>query len=325
MRVLFISSSNSAKFNVSPFIKAQGEALTALGVDVSFFPIKGKGIIGYYKSGLRLRKYLKNNDFDIIHAHFSLSGWSAIIGSIKIPIVLSLMGSDAYGEFIGENKVIPSSKKNTLLTYCIQPFVSKIISKSKNIEKYVYLKNKSHVIPNGVLLNKFYPINEDFRKELGLQNDKLNVLYLGDKKNVRKNYLLAKKAINLVNNSKVQLIAPNPVPYTLIPKYLNAVDVLLLTSFAEGSPNIIKEAMACNLPIVSTKVGDVEWLLNELEGCYVASFDPFEFSKKLIKALEFSEKTGRTKGRNRIIELGLDSKTIASKIIKIYNSILDKS
>ena len=76
--------------------------------------------------------------------------------------------------------------------------------------------------------------------------------------------------------------------------------------------------MSCNVPIVSTNVGDVEWLLDGVNGCYIADFNPVDFSKKLSKAIQFSIKNRRTKGRDRILKLGLDSKVVAEKVKGIY-------
>ena len=323
MKVLFVASGNSINFKIAPFIRGQGDSLEKLGLDIDYFHIKGKGISGYLKSGLRLKQYLKTTNYDLIHAHYSLSGWSAVIGSGNIPIVLSLMGSDTYGEYIGKNKVKLSSRKKTLLTLLIQPFVDKILSKSLNISKYVYLKKKSHIVPNGILLKDFNPSIRNSRKKLGLSKNKKHILFLGDKRNIRKNYTLAKNSVDIINDSTVELINPYPVPHEKVSLYLNASDVLVLTSFAEGSPNIVKEAMACNTPIVSTNVGDVEWLLDGLEGCYIAGFDPIDFSRKIKLALRYSDEKGKTRGRERLLKLGLDSESIAKKITNIYISILE--
>jgi len=94
-----------------------------------------------------------------------------------------------------------------------------------------------------------------------------------------------------------------------------------LTSKWEGSPNIIKEAKACNIPIVCTDVGDVRWLLDGVDGCYITSQNPNDIADKLHRALSFNK---RTTGREKLIQLGLDSTIIAQRIIEIYENVLNK-
>ncbi len=324
MKVLFVCSGNNNNFDIVPFIKEQGTSLESAGIEVDYFPVRGKGILGYINAGFKLRKYMAERSYDLVHAHFTLSGWSAVIGAGKTPVVLSLMGSDAYGEYIGVNKVQFSSRLNTFLTYLIQPFVSAIISKSQNIEDYVYLNHKSYIIPNGINLDKFRA-GEDCKEELGLDRSKKQILFLGSKTNVRKNITLAQKAVALLNMPDVELINPYPITHNQIPKYLNSANVLVVTSLMEGSPNVVKEAMACNCPIVSTDIGDVKWVLGNTEGCYTSTFSPEDLAAKLKQALVFSELYGRTNGEQRIKELGLDAPTIANRIIGIYKKILRKS
>lgn len=324
MKVLFVCSGNVKGFDVVPFIREQGEALRELGVDVEYFPVKGKGLKGYWAACRELRAYLKNHHFDLIHAHFILSGYVARLASRKTPVVLSLMGSDAYGQYVGENKVTLLSRSLTLLTYFIQPFVSAIISKSENIERYVYLKRKSFLIPNGVDTRKFHACNSGFRAELALRDDKKQILFLGSKKSVRKNFKLVKKAVEYLNRNDVELVHPYPVSHITVPKYLNSVAVLAVASYMEGSANVIKEAMACNCPIVATDVGDARWVLGTTEGCYIASFRADEYAAKLNEALRFAETRGRTRGEQRIRELGLDQKTVAQRVIQVYKTVLSK-
>lgn len=324
MKVLFVSSGNNKSFDIVPFIKEQGESLRRQGIDIGYYPIVGKGLLGYIKAGLALRKYLKKNRYDLIHAHFILSGWSAIIGSRRVPVVLSLMGSDAYGEYVGVNKVLFSSRLFTLLTWLAQPFVKAIISKSKNIEKYVYLKNKSYIVPNGINKDKFSPeagANFNFQPSV---NGSKKILFLGNTTNVRKNFPLAKAAVEKLGSRDLQLINPYPVAHSEIPNLLNSVDVLLVPSLMEGSPNVVKEAMACNCPIVATDIGDVKWLFGETEGYFISSFEVTNFAEKVEMALNFSENKGRTQGRQRINELGLDSETIAKRVIDIYYKVLGR-
>jgi glycosyltransferase involved in cell wall biosynthesis len=104
--------------------------------------------------------------------------------------------------------------------------------------------------------------------------------------------------------------------------YYNAVDVILLTSLHEGSPNVVKEAMACNCPVVSTDVGDVRWLFGDTPGYFITSFDYKDVVEKIKLAINFREKYYQTKGRERIIDLGLDSGTVAGRIIDVYRQVL---
>lgn len=310
------------EFEMAPFILSQLESIKVQGIDVSCFPILGRGIVAYIKGSKQLRTYLKKNNFELIHAHYILSGWAAVLTMQKVPIVLSLMGTDAYGEYIGHNRIIFKSRYIIILTYLIQPFVHAIISKAQNIEKCVYRKKISYIIPNGVRLEHFRLYPPEIRIELGLKKEKKYILFLGDKSYQRKNYKLAEDAFKLFKNDNIELIAPFPISHDEVVKYLNAVDVFIMTAFMEGSPNVIKEAMACNCPIVTTDVGDVRWVLGETEGTYIASFNPADVASKIKLALQFSNEKGRTKGRQRILDLGLDSSTVAKRIIEVYKKIL---
>ncbi len=106
-----------------------------------------------------------------------------------------------------------------------------------------------------------------------------------------------------------------------MPVYLNAADVLLLTSKWEGSPNILKEAMACNIPVIATKVGDIEYLFRNTEGYYYSN----PASDKLAEKINYVLNNGiKPNGRQRIIDLKLDSESITDKLIQIYQDVLSK-
>ncbi|MFL5745005.1 MAG: glycosyltransferase family 4 protein [Niastella sp.] len=319
MKVLFVCSGNNKNFGIVPFIKDQGESLKSEGVAVDYFPVVGKGLLGYIKAGFRLRRFLQKKQYDLIHAHFTYCGWTALIGAgRKIPVVLSLMGTDANGEYKGKNTVVLKSKLSSFLTWLIQPFVSAIISKSANISASVYRKQQSFIIPNGVDLEKFKPLSPDERDGHLASSGKKKVLFLGSRTKTGKNFALAQAALQQPGMENAELISPYPVSHEEIPWYLNEADVLVFPSFMEGSPNVIKEAMACNCPIVSTDVGDVKWVLGNTPGCYLASFDPREFAEKIHMALHETRLTGRTNGRQRIIDLGLDMDTVARRIVDVY-------
>lgn len=324
MKVLFVCSGNSQFYNVASFIKSQGDSLEEEGIDLSYFLVEGKGAKNYIKNVGRLRKFLKEKayDFDVIHAHYSFCGWVAVLASGRLPVVLSLMGDDAVGTFRGENKITMKSRVLKFLAWAIQPFVQAIISKSPNLESVVYRKKVSYIIPNGVKLDRFDATAGDFREELGLDPNKKYVLFLGNPADLNKNAALAEEAVKLLNRPDTELLTPFRVPHDKVAKYLNSADAFVMCSFSEGSPNVLKEAMACNCPLVATNVGDAAWVVGDTPGCYVSSHDPREFAKQLTKALDFAERVGRTKGYDRLLELGLDAPTIARRIISIYHKML---
>ena len=324
MKVLFVASGNPETKEVVPFIRAQAVSIQEEGIEIVFAPIqKGGGLRGYLKARHAIRELALRENVNLIHAHYTLSGWSAVLAMTGKPIVLSLMGDDAYGTYTGPGRVKFKSRYLTFLTLLIQPFVSAIISKAHNIDRFVYRRKIANIIPNGVRLEQFQDHLPGFRQELGLEKNKKYILFLGDPANPRKNYNLVKAAFDLMNIDDVVLLTPYPIPHNKVAQYLNSVDVFVMPAFMEGSPNVVKEAMACNCPIVTTNVGDAAWVIGNTEGCYVGGFDPYEFSDKIKRALHFVANQGRTHGRKRLLTLGLDAPSIANRIIKIYQNLVE--
>ncbi|HRI59230.1 MAG TPA: glycosyltransferase family 4 protein [Saprospiraceae bacterium] len=186
-------------------------------------------------------------------------------------------------------------------------------------------KSVTHLIPNGVRLDQFKLYDKTLRKELGLDKDKKYVLFLGDPSDNNKNIALVEAALDILDRPDVELLIRYKVSHEAVVKYLNIADVFTLCSFSEGSPNVVKEAMACNCPMVVTNAGDAAWVVGDTTGCYVSpTYEPGDFAKKLRLALQYSEKYGRTKGRDRLLALGLDAKHIAEKVIGVYRSVTKK-
>ena len=112
------------------------------------------------------------------------------------------------------------------------------------------------------------------------------------------------------------------VPFHEMNTYYNASDLVCMTSTREGSPNAIKEAMACDKIIVSTEVGDVQWLFGSTDGLFLAAHDAVSYSEVLIRALNFSGSNGlKSKGRERILDLKMTSRQIAERIKAVYTAI----
>jgi glycosyltransferase involved in cell wall biosynthesis len=317
MKVLFVSSGNSQFFDMAPFIKSQGESLKEAGVEVEYFPISGKGFFGYLGNVSKLKKKIKAFNPDVVHAHYSLTGWVVVLAFSGKPKLLSLMGSDTYGAVGAEGKMSLTSLLMKLQVFKIQLFYSTIIVKSENLRKALWRKKDVHVIPNGVNFNRFKPLDKgECRQKLNLPAGKKIVLFMGNPKESRKNFAQLEKAMHIINREDAIICAPFPVTHENVPLYLNACDVLAFPSFKEGSPNVIKEAMACNCPIVACDAGDIVEVISGTEGCYLSEFNEKDMAEKLTKALEFGK---RTRGRENIQHM--NELVIATKLIHIYESI----
>ena len=312
MKVVFVSSGNIKKFGISPIVINQGNSLKKEGIDVVFFGIKGKGFLNYFRNIITLRKLLKENNVDIIHAHYSFSAIIATLAKGRIPIVVSLMGSDSNGKFIYRK----------IIQFFYRFLWDTTIVKSQNIKDNLSLKNVV-ILPNGVNFDLFKPQNQiESKQKVNFKEDTKYIVFIADPDRVEKNIGLAIEGVNLLKKTvKAELFivfGKNGIEHEEIPNYLNAADVLLLTSTSEGSPNVVKEAMACNCPVVATDVGDVNSIIGATKGCYITKYDAEDVASNLLNAINY----GKTNGRNNIEHL--NSKNIASKLISIYDNLLNK-
>jgi glycosyltransferase involved in cell wall biosynthesis len=178
------------------------------------------------------------------------------------------------------------------------------------------------IIPAGVNFDLFKPMpREECRRKLGLPMDKKLVLWAGTYLKPVKRYDIVEKSVAILRQKmpEVELVLATGHPLEDIPLYINACDVLLLVSNAEGSPNVIKESMACNLPVVSVPVGDVPEVIGGTEGCYLCTQDPEEIAEKLRLALQRGK---RTNGRENIQHLEVGA--ISRRIISLYEELLQE-
>jgi len=305
VKVLIVCSGTKNK--LSPFIKEQMESLMNCDIHFAVFQITRSGVVGYLNNLRHFKEYIKNFKPDIIHAHYGLSGLFANLQR-KVPVITTYHGSD-----INDKKILFLSKICIRLSkYNI--FVS---NKLKEISK---IKNKYAVIPCGVDLNNFICIEQkNAREQMNFNKTDKLILFAGAFDNKIKNPLLAQNAVKLLKDAK--LIELKDYTREEVNILMNAVDVALMTSYAEGSPQFVKEAIACNCPVVATNVGDVAWLFGNEPGYFITDFNSVDCADKIRKALTFVEMNGKPNGRQRIIDLKLDRKDVAYKLYEIYKNL----
>lgn len=300
-KILIIASYNKGYF--APFIIEQANSIASIGHKIEYFGITGKGFLGYLKSIPSLLKIINNFKPDIIHAHYGLSGLLACLQR-RVPVVTTFHGSD-----INEASVLKFSKIAIRLS-AFSIFVSQ-----KNVD-IARPKKNYELIPCGIDLTDLQLTDKVTAiKKTGLNPNHKHVLFSGSFSNSVKNYPLAKATMELVQEADlIELKGYTREQVTLL---MCACDAILMTSFTEGSPQVIKEAMACGCPVVSVDVGDVKELSERVDGCYITNREPDDIAAAIKEAISF----GKTRGRDRIISRNLDNNTIAHKLVEIYKSL----
>lgn len=302
MKILIVCSKTNGK--IAPFIEEQAESLRAIGIELNYFFVEQKGIKGYLQSLSLLKQAIATFEPEVIHAHYGLSGLLANLQR-RVPVVTTYHGSD-----INDLRVKRYSNLAILLSH-YNIFVS------QRLADRIRHKRRYAVIPCGVDPLLFYPIEKQTARQLLDWNQQDTYLvFAGNPADKVKNFELAQQAAALLPNS--QLIPLVGFTREKVNLLLNAADVALMTSFTEGSPQFIKEALACNCPIVSTNVGDAALLIENIEGCYISSYDKNDLAENMHKVLDFSRTGNRTAGRQSLQQAGIDLHTIALRIQAIY-------
>ena len=324
MKILIVGNNKPGHF--APFVEEQARALQQQGCEVVFYGVQGKGILGYLRALPALRRMIRAERPDIVHAHYGLSGLLANLQRC-VPVVTTYHGSDInVPSVLRFSKIamrlsahnIFVSQRNVNLAFRLSPFASR-------------LKKRCTLLPCGVNLPLSWSEMQTQQVEQLTLNqwvqEKLNagvkhVLFAGAFNNEVKDPELAKAVIDelIIQGVKVELIELKGYNRDQVNALMYNCDALLMTSKTEGSPQVIKEAMACGCPIVSVDVGDVAERVSGVEGCYIVpTRDPKDIAEALRKAIAFD---GKTNGRERILEMGLSNEQVAERLMAIYESIV---
>ena len=315
--------------NLLPFVLEQGESLRQLGMTIDYMAVRGNYILAVRELKRKIRAFQP----DIIHAHFGLSAITAELQSL-VPVVTTFHNGETLNWHVN------------FLTSLFSRRAKHVVYVAQHIYDLVYFKAKKHsIIPCGVNMEDCHIIDQAIaRQQLGFEDGVKYILFGGGFDNLRKNYAILREAVECIEQApwvpvqggercgNIVCLEMKGLSRADCVLRMNACDLFALPSHSEGSPQALKEAKACNCPIVATDMADVRHLLGELPGHYVLRnprptkehWDAYEKSvdelvELMQEALQFN---ARTNGRDRITELRLSNEQVAEKLVEIYKTVM---
>ncbi len=303
------------------FVRTQVEALRQAGVDIELLVLSGRPRKFIYPKGVfQLRQRLSNHTIDLVHAHYGLVGMVART-QWQVPIVVTYHGDDLLGSRTASGGREFASELVAIAGRMLAHRIDAAIVQSEEMAASIRGAN-AHVIPHEINFEIFRPWDRDeARAMLGLDLQKKYILFANDPQIPVKRFSFAKTVAEYLNqqDSAIELLTIYKETQDRLALYMNACDALIFPSYQEGSPNVVKQAMACNLPIVATDVGDVRQLIGSTAGCYICESEVSAFAYRLGQILTYR---ARTQGNFAVRHL--DAPLVARRIIDVYDEILKR-
>jgi glycosyltransferase involved in cell wall biosynthesis len=236
------------------------------------------------------------------------------------PVLVSFCGSDLLGQNCSGLFRKITARAGVIASHFAARRATAIVVKSRNLRDALPrpIREGRHIeiIPNGIDLEKFAPRDPvACRARLGWPEASLNVVFPANNGDATKRPWLAHAAVDQVRRLGIPAVLHelSGVPHALVPEWLNAADVVLLTSDHEGSPNVIKEALACNTAIVSVDVGDVATRVEGVAGCYIVEAEPAALALALARV---RQDRGKVEGRAAVAPLAREA--VAGRLRDLY-------
>lgn len=272
------------------FVEEQIKGLRAIGLDVRvlFVNRRQEGAMAYFRLRNKVREAIAEFGPDAIHVMYGGVMADQIVRYHHVcPVVVTFHGSDLLGENLSGwvRKII--SRYGVYCSHRAAQNADGVVVVARHLLTALNSQAAAgnvRVIPCGIDLERFKPMDSAACKQrLGWNLRSFHVLFASSNGDPVKRPWLASAAVARMSHSEqpAELHHLTGVPNTEVPVWLNASDVLLLTSLHEGSPTVVKEALACGLPVVSVDVGDVAERIEGIEGCHLAPPEPSELGAKL--------------------------------------------
>jgi glycosyltransferase involved in cell wall biosynthesis len=305
----------TAEKNPSPCIKDQLSALEQMGIRIEQLEIDRVQKFYYLRAAWKVFSLSFQKRYDLIHGFYGYCGLVARM-QFRYPVIVTFQGSDLLG---GKNTTL--HKRDGMIGSLVTRVVDAVIVMSKEMKDFSSRRD-TYVIPFGVNTQVFKSSAQaEIRRELGLDPDAKLILFPWNPNRVEKNYAIAEDAVRLLQqeDSRIQLLPLYNKPREIVAQYMNACDAMVLVSDHEGSPMAVREAMACNLPIVSVGVGDVPHLIQDVQGCYLCKPEPTDVAEKLRTVLHARQ---RTKSEQKIANMDVD--WAAKQVLEVYQATINR-
>jgi glycosyltransferase involved in cell wall biosynthesis len=325
MLVLFVTNMwpTAERPGAGVFVAAQARSLESLGVTVAVHVIEGhRHPSRYLTDAWRLRSLAHASRFDVVHAHYGLSGWTAAWQDS--PLVISFCGDDLLGTQAPGGGLTFKSRMARAMSQWAARRAAGLVCKSPNLRAALWRsedRDRAEVIPNGVDLTLFHPGSRiEARRKLGIPPHAQVVLFPHNPgQAAQKRFDLAKEAMAALGPrmAEARLLPVAGVPHASMPDFFRAANCLLLTSRSEGSPNVVKEALATGLPVVSVDVGDVAGWLSRVSGCRIVR----PAAQELARALEQVLRAGEQVDASPVLP-ELDERVAARKLVALYERVM---
>jgi teichuronic acid biosynthesis glycosyltransferase TuaC len=289
------------------FVHEQVVGLRERGCHLDVLFVNGRASRTNYLLGYpQLWRQLARHRYDLIHAHYVFSGLIAR-AQWHLPLVVSFHGA---GEMVGY--------QGQLCRWLAPRVAAVTVTSPEHHQQLGY--PPARIIPCGVDLARFHPGDQRAaRQRLGLPLDRKLVLFCGAPRPEKRVPLIEAAVAQLQQQRPdVEFVAAIGRPHDEVPLWMQAANALALVSDYEGSPVVIKEAMAANLPIVATPVGDIPDLFAGTPGHFLVQQNIPEIAAALSRALDH----GPTQGRSVIAPLSLEATVTA--IAQLYDEVLSR-
>jgi glycosyltransferase involved in cell wall biosynthesis len=328
MRVLVVTNMypTEAQPVAGTFIATQVESLRNAGVEIEVLfierPLGGRRV--YRRLGRLAQERFVSFSPHLVHVMYGGVMAATVTRVIRErPVLISFCGDDLLGTPGGIVDSL-SGRYSIVASHLAAGRAAGIIVKSPNLLDALPRRiDRSRVwtVPNGVDFSRFRPRDRsECERALGWSSARSHVLFPADPGRPGKRFALARAAVALLNEggAEVELHTLRDVPHEEVPVWLNAASAILITSTHEGSPNAVKEALACDVPVVSVDVGDVGERIRGIDGCFIANPTPKDLAAKVARVLERREPID---ARRRVGELRLER--VAEKVTNIYETLTD--